>query len=155
MTFEIQEKGDLAEIKITTQWRSGANAVGFAFPVAGYSLQENWAPTQWEKNRLGIAMTASNAIANKFDKAIVSYETYEPELAWYNRKRDNQSFLALDMKKLNKKSDFAFTNKKGFKRNDRSGIASISAVDDFDYGVVSNDVEMTNKSQNINELAAY
>jgi hypothetical protein len=144
MTFVIEEKGDDAQIKITTQWRSGANAVGFAFPVAGYSLQEDWAPTQWEKNRLGIAMAESNDIASKFDKGIVSYETDQSELAWYNKKRDDQSYLAWNNKKKDKKDDFALNNKKkDHKRKNRSEIANteISIVsDDFNYGIVSNDV---------------
>jgi hypothetical protein len=144
MTFVIEEKSDDAQIKITTQWRSGANAVGFAFPVAGYSLQEDWAPTQWEKNRLGIAMAESNDIASKFDKGIVSYETDQSELAWYNKKRDDQSYLAWNNKKKDKKDDLAMNNKKkDHKRKNRSETAytgTYSATDDFNYGIVSNDV---------------
>jgi hypothetical protein len=165
MTFVIEDKGYDAQIKITTQWRSGANAVGFAFPVAGYSLQEDWAPTQWEKNRLGIAMAESNTIANKFEKAIVSYETDQSELAWYNKKRDNQSYLAWNNKKKDKKSDVASNNKKkDNKRKNRSDIAyagTPSITDDFNYGIVSNDVGQPelawyNKNNGYNqELAAY
>lgn len=163
MTFVIEEKGNDAQIKITTQWRSGANAVGFAFPVAGYSLQENWAPTQWEKNRLGIAILESNSIANKFDKAIVSYQTDESELAWYNRKRVDQSYLALNSNSKDKKSDLAVHNKKKEnKKKDRSDIAykeSHSVTDDFNYGIVSNDVGLfdlaLNKKDNLQELAVY
>ncbi len=163
MAFVIEEKGDDAQIKITTQWRSGANAVGFAFPIAGYSLQEDWAPTQWEKNRLGIAMTESNTIANKFDKGIVSYETDQSELAWYNHKRDNQSYLAWNNKKKDKKSDLALNNKKkDNKKKNRSEIAytaTSSTADDFNYGIVSNDVGLPELVMNNNngydqELAA-
>jgi hypothetical protein len=165
MTFVIEEKDNDAQIKITTQWRSGANAVGFAFPVAGYSLQEDWAPTQWEKNRLGIAMVESNAIANKFDKGIVSYETDQSELAWYNKKRDDQSYLAWNNKKKDKKDDLALNNKKkDHKRKNRSDIAytgTSSVGDDFNYGIVSNDVGQPelawhNKNDGYDqELAAY
>jgi hypothetical protein len=145
MTFVIEEKGDDAQIKITTQWRSGANAVGFAYPVSGYSLQEDWAPTQWEKNRLGIAMAESNTIANKFEKGIVSFDTDETELAWYNRKRDNQQYLALNNKKKDKKSDIALNNKKkDNKRKNRLEIANTetaTGADQFNGGIVSNESE--------------
>jgi hypothetical protein len=165
MAFVIEEKGDEAQIKITTQWRSGANAVGFAFPVSGYSLQEDWAPTQWEKNRLGIAMAESNTIANKFDKGIVSYDTDQTELAWYNHKRDNQSYLALNNKTKDKKSDLALSNKKKENKRknriDNANMLTVSAADDFDFGIVSNDVggpEFGLNDNNISydlELAAY
>jgi hypothetical protein len=165
MTFVIEEKGNDAQVKITTQWRSGANAVGFAFPIAGYSLQEDWAATQWEKNRLGIAMAESNNIANKFDKAIVSYETDESQLAWYNRKRIDQTYLAWNNKKKDRKSDLAMNSKK--KENRRKIKTEIALTvtptitDDFNYGIVSNDVSLPEFSWNKDtdsydhQLAAY
>ncbi len=163
MAFVIEEKGSDAQIKITTQWRSGANAVGFTFPVAGYSLQENWAKTQWEKNRLGIAMAESNAIANQFDKGIVAYRTDESELAWYNHQRKDQSYLAWNNTKKEKKSDLAVHHrKKENKRKDKSDIAyngSSSFTDNFNYGVVSNDVKIPdlalNHQNNSQEMAVY
>jgi hypothetical protein len=94
MKFDIQDKDNGSELMITTEWKSGSKAVGFAFPVAGFSLQENWAPTQWEKNRLGIAFAESAAVANDFTNSTVTYNTEAADLAWYNRKKESHVELA-------------------------------------------------------------
>jgi hypothetical protein len=148
MIISIKENGEDSEMEIITQWRSGSKAVGFAYPVAGYSLQEDWAHTQWEKNRLGIALAESAAIANEFKDGAVSYNIEQSDLAWYNRKRDTQQNLALNNKKKDKKSDIAINSKKkDNKKKNRSDIAyteSAPNIDDFNYGIVSNDIEQTN-----------
>jgi len=90
MRFDIRDNGNGAQIMITTEWRSGSKAVGFAFPVAGFSLQENWAPTQWEKNRLGLAFAESAAVANDFKNSNVTYDIEASDLAWYNRKKEQK-----------------------------------------------------------------
>jgi hypothetical protein len=94
MTFSIQEKGNDSQLTITTEWKSGAKALGFAFPVTGFSLQENWSPTRWEKNRLGIAFAGSAAIANEFKDSSVSYNVDPSGLHWYNRKKELRMELA-------------------------------------------------------------
>ena len=95
MTFTIKEKGADSQVSIITEWKSGSKAKGFVFPVAAYALQSNWAPVQWEKNRLGIAFTESAAIANEIVNGIVSYGIDQSDLPWYNRKRNLQLELAV------------------------------------------------------------
>jgi hypothetical protein len=132
MIISIKETGNDSQMEIITQWRSGSKAVGFAYPVASYSLQEDWANTQWEKNRLGIALAESAAIANEFKDGSVSYNIEQSELAWYNRKREYHSDLALNNKK------------KDNKRKNRSDIAfetSKAGADEFNGEVVSNESE--------------
>ena len=145
MIISIKETGEDSQMEIITQWRSGSKAVGFAYPVAGYSLQEDWAHTQWEKNRLGIALAESAAIANEFKNGAVSYNIEESDLPWYNRTRDNQPNLALNNKKKDKKSDLALNNKKkDNKRKNRLDIAYVDnapIADEFNYGFVSNIIE--------------
>jgi outer membrane murein-binding lipoprotein Lpp len=94
MSFAIEDNGTDCQVVISTQWKSGSKAKGFAFPVTGYSLQPNWAMAQWEKNRLGIAMAESAAIAHDIDKGLVSYKIEPTDLAWYNRTRIQQKELA-------------------------------------------------------------
>lgn len=95
MTFMIQAKGNDCQVMITTQWKSGAKAVGFAFPVAGYSLEPDWASAQWEKNRCGLAMAESASVANQIENGIVTYSIETDELPWYNRKSSRQGLLAI------------------------------------------------------------
>jgi hypothetical protein len=157
MIISIEEKGDDSQMEIITQWRSGSKAVGFAYPVAGYALQEDWSPTQWEKNRLGIALAESAAVANEFKNGAVSYIIEQSDLAWYNRKKDYRSDLASNKKKKEKKSDLALKNKNrdNKKKNnlDIQYVENPSVTDDFNYGIVSNeseqfDMELYNKEQN-------
>lgn len=94
MTFTVEEKDNDSQVRIITEWKSGAKAKGFVFPVAGYSLQSNWVPMQWEKNRSGIAFTESAAIAHEIVNGIVSYGIDPSDLPRYIKKRNLQIELA-------------------------------------------------------------
>jgi len=94
VTFTLQEIGNDSQVEIKTQWKSGKNAVGFVFPVAGYSFQPDWTSANWEKNRWGIAFAESAAIANEIKNGIISYAVEPSELPWYNRQTKSKTELA-------------------------------------------------------------
>jgi hypothetical protein len=74
MTLLITENNSICILKITTEWKAGAEAAGMASAMGGMSIQPEWATASWEINRLGIAFAESFAIAKAIKDGIILYE---------------------------------------------------------------------------------
>lgn len=74
MTLFITEKNNSCILKITTEWKAGAEATAMASAMGGVSMQSEWATASWEINRLGMAFAESLAVAKEIKDGIITYE---------------------------------------------------------------------------------
>ena len=74
MTVVVTGKENSSQLKITTEWKAGAEASMMATAMSGIPMQSEWAIAMWGISRLGIAFAESVAIANEIKNGHIFYE---------------------------------------------------------------------------------
>ena len=73
MTLVITEIANNSKLKITTEWKAGAEAQNSSTAITGIPVQSSWAIARWGIDRPGIAFAESVAIANEIENGIISF----------------------------------------------------------------------------------